>query len=91
MSKQDNITIEGTVEKALPNSLFRVRLQNSHEVLAHISGKIRINSIKILIGDVVTLELSPYDLTKGRIVYLHKGKKLQQYENVPEEQIGNEE
>jgi translation initiation factor IF-1 len=78
MSKKDNIAVEGTIEKALPNSLFRVRLQNQHEVLAHISGKIRINSIKILQGDIVTLELSPYDLTKGRIVYLHKGKRQQE-------------
>jgi translation initiation factor IF-1 len=75
MSKKDNITVEGVVEKSLPNSLFKVRLQNQHEVLAHISGKIRINSIKILQGDVVTLELSPYDLTKGRIVYLHKNSR----------------
>lgn len=80
MSKKDQIIVDGIVEKSLPNSLFRVRLRNKHEVLAHISGKIRINSIKILQGDVVTLELSPYDLTKGRIVYLQKNHKSGQHQ-----------
>lgn len=84
MAKQGNITIDGTIEKALPNSLFKVRLPNDHEVLAHISGKIRINSIKILQGDVVTVELSPYDLTKGRIVYLHKNRRSAKEESQSE-------
>jgi translation initiation factor IF-1 len=78
MPKKDQITVEGTIEKSLSNSLFRVRLKTSHEILAHLSGKIRMNLIKILQGDTVTVELSPYDLTKGRIIYLHKNRKSQQ-------------
>jgi len=66
---KDNIRAEGTVKELLPNTMFRVELPNEHEVLAHISGKMRLHFIRILPGDVVTLEMSPYDLTKGRIIY----------------------
>ena len=65
MSKEDVIEVEGTVVEALPNTNFKVELENGHQVLAHISGKLRMNYIRILPGDKVTLELSPYDLTKG--------------------------
>ena len=69
MSKTDVIEIEGVVVEKLPNAMFKVELENGHIVLAHISGKLRINFIKILPGDKVTLEMSPYDLSKGRIVW----------------------
>ena len=72
MSKADVIEVEGKVVEKLPNAKFRVALQNGHEVLAHISGKLRMNFIKILPGDTVTIELSPYDLTKGRITWRDK-------------------
>ena len=72
MSKADVIEIEGTVIEKLPNALFQVELENGHKVLAHISENLRMNSIRILPGDKVTLELSPYDLTKGRIVWRDK-------------------
>lgn len=72
MSKSDVIEIEGTVVEKLPNAMFKVELENGHQVLAHISGKLRTNFIKILPGDKVTLELSPYDLTKGRITWRDK-------------------
>ena len=72
MSKEDVIEVEGTVVEALPNAMFQVELQNGHKVLAHISGKLRMNFIKILPGDKVTLELSPYDLTRGRITWRAK-------------------
>ncbi|MBR6094737.1 MAG: translation initiation factor IF-1 [Lachnospiraceae bacterium] len=72
MSKTDVIEVEGTVTEKLPNTMFRVKLENGHEVLAHISGKLRQNFIRILPGDKVTLELSPYDLTKGRIIWRDK-------------------
>jgi len=72
MSKQDVIEVEGTVIEPLPNAMFRVQLQNGHKVLAHVSGKIRMNFIRILAGDRVMVELSPYDLTRGRIVYRYK-------------------
>lgn len=72
MSKEDTISVEGTVLESLPNTMFRVELENKHVVLAHISGKMRMHFIKILPGDRVTIELSPYDLTKGRIVYRYK-------------------
>ncbi|MFM2428657.1 MAG: hypothetical protein RL012_541 [Bacteroidota bacterium] len=72
MAKQEAIKQDGIVEVALPNAMFRVRLENDHLVLGHISGKMRKFYIKILPGDKVTLEMSPYDLTKGRIVYRHK-------------------
>ena len=69
MAKQDVIEVEGTVIEPLPNAMFRVELENGHRVLAHISGKMRMNFIKILSGDRVTVELSPYDLSRGRIIY----------------------
>jgi len=72
MSKQDMIEVEGTVIEPLPNAMFRLQLQNGHKVLAHVSGKIRMNFIRILAGDRVMVELSPYDLTRGRIVYRYK-------------------
>ena len=72
MSKADVIEIEGTVVEKLPNAMFKVDLENGHQVLAHISGKLRTNFIKILPGDKVTLELSPYDLSKGRITWRDK-------------------
>ena len=72
MGKSDAIQVEGTVTETLPNATFKVRLENKHELLAHISGKMRMNYIRILPGDKVLVELSPYDLTKGRIVYRHK-------------------
>ena len=72
MSKADVIEIEGTVVEKLPNAMFKVELENGHQVLAHISGKLRRNFIKILPGDKVTLELSPYDLSKGRIIWRDK-------------------
>lgn len=72
MSKNDVIEVEGTVIEPLPNAMFRVELANGHKVLAHVSGKIRMNFIRILPGDKVTVELSPYDLTRGRIVYRYK-------------------
>ena len=72
MSKADVIEIEGTVVEKLPNAMFLVELENAHQVLAHISGKLRMNFIKILPGDKVTLELSPYDLSKGRIIWRDK-------------------
>ncbi len=72
MGKQDVIEVEGTVIEPLPNAMFRVELENGHKVLAHISGKMRMNFIKILPGDRVTVELSAYDLTRGRIIYRFK-------------------
>ena len=72
MSKADVIEIEGTVVEKLPNAMFKVELENGHQVLAHISGKLRTNFINILPGDKVTLELSPYDLSKGRITWRDK-------------------
>lgn len=72
MAKQDAIEVEGTIVEALPNAMFQVKLENGHTVLAHVSGKIRMNFIRILPGDKVTLELTPYDLTRGRITYRFK-------------------
>ncbi|MCD6309106.1 MAG: translation initiation factor IF-1 [Candidatus Eremiobacteraeota bacterium] len=72
MAKEENIEVEGTVIEALPNAMFRVELPNGHKVLAHVSGKIRMHFIRILPGDKVTVELSPYDLTRGRIIYRYK-------------------
>jgi translation initiation factor IF-1 len=72
MGKEESITVEGTVIEALPNAMFRVELENKHRVLAHVSGKMRMHFIKILPGDKVTVELSPYDLSRGRIVYRYK-------------------
>ena len=72
MSKSDVIVVKGTVTDALPNSIFRVTLENGHQIVAHVSGKIRVNFIYILPGDKVTVEMSPYDLTRGRITYRDK-------------------
>lgn len=72
MAKSDVIEVEGTVLEAFPNAMFKVELQNGHKVLAHISGKLRMNFIRILPGDKVTLELSPYDLSRGRITWRAK-------------------
>ena len=72
MSKEDVIEVEGTVVEAMPNAVFRVEIQGGHQLLAHISGKLRMNFIRILPGDKVTLEMSPYDLTKGRITWRSK-------------------
>ncbi|HEY3227078.1 MAG TPA: translation initiation factor IF-1 [Planctomycetota bacterium] len=69
MVKEEPIRVEATVKESLPNAMFRVQLKNSHLVLAHVSGKMRMNFIKILPGDKVVIEMSPYDLTKGRIIY----------------------
>ncbi len=72
MSKSDMLEVEGTVVEVLPNTTFRVELKNGHIVLAHISGKLRMNNIRILPGDKVTIEMSPYDLSKGRITWRSK-------------------
>ena len=72
MAKEESIQMEGVVVEPLPNAMFRVELDNGHKVLAHISGKMRMNFIKILSGDRVTVELSPYDLSRGRIIYRYK-------------------
>ncbi len=72
MAKEEAIEVQGKVVEPLPNAMFRVELENGHKVLAHISGKMRMHYIKILPGDTVTVELSPYDLTRGRIVYREK-------------------
>ncbi|WP_018125019.1 translation initiation factor IF-1 [Desulfovibrio oxyclinae] len=69
MAKEEGIKVQGTVEEALPNAMFRVALENGHEVLAHISGKMRKFRIRVMPGDTVTVELSPYDLTRGRITF----------------------
>jgi translation initiation factor IF-1 len=72
VAKQEGIQVEGTVIEPLPNAMFRVELENGHRVLAHISGKMRMHFIRILPGDKVTVELSPYDLSRGRIIYRYK-------------------
>ena len=72
MSKDDVLAVEGTVLEKLPNAMFQVELENGHQILAHISGKLRMNFIRILPGDKVLVEMSPYDLTKGRIVWRAK-------------------
>ena len=72
MAKEEGIQVEGTVVEALPNATFRVKLENDHQLLAHISGKMRMHFIRILPGDKVTVELSPYDRSRGRIVYRYK-------------------
>ena len=69
MSKKSNIEVEGTIEETLPNAMFKVRLANDHEVLAHASGKMRMHFIRVLPGDRVLVELSPYDLTRGRVIF----------------------
>lgn len=72
MAKEDSIEVQGTVLETLPNAMFRVEMENGHKILAHISGKMRMHFIKILPGDKVTVELTPYDLTRGRITYRFK-------------------
>ena len=72
MAKEDLLEFEGSVMELLPNAMFRVRLDNGHEVLAHTSGKMRKNRIRVLVGDKVNVEMTPYDLTKGRITFRHK-------------------
>ena len=72
MAKQGPIKVDGTITETLPNAMFKVSLENNHTILAHVSGKMRMNFIKILVGDKVTVEMSPYDLTKGRITYRYK-------------------
>ena len=72
MAKEESLEFKGTVVELLPNAMFKVKLENDHEVLAHTSGKIRKNRIRILVGDVVDVEMTPYDLTKGRIIFRHK-------------------
>jgi len=74
MAKKDAIEVEGKVVELLPNTMFRIELANGHRVLAHISGKMRLHFIRILPGDKVMVEMSPYDLTKGRITYRHKNE-----------------
>ncbi len=72
MPKEEAVTVDGVITEALPNAMFRVELDNGHKVLAHVSGKMRMHFIRILPGDKVTVELSPYDLTRGRITFRHK-------------------
>ncbi len=72
MAKQNSIKLDGIIKEALPNAMFLVEMDNGHQILAHISGKMRMHYIKILPGDKVSLEVSPYDLTKGRIIYRYK-------------------
>jgi translation initiation factor IF-1 len=72
LSKEDVIEVEGVVVESMPNAMFRVELENGHQILAHISGKLRMNFIRILVGDKVTVEMSPYDLDKGRITWRTK-------------------
>ncbi len=72
MSKEDVIEVEGVIQEALPNAMFKVKLSNGHDILAHVSGKLRMNYIRILPGDKVTIEMSPYDLSKGRITWRAK-------------------
>lgn len=76
LPKQDLIEMQGTITQCLSNGMFRVKLENGFQVLAHISGKIRRNSIRIILGDSVLVELSPYDLTRGRIIYRGKVEKV---------------
>ena len=71
MAKEEKIQVDGEVLESLPNAMFRVKLENDHEIIAHISGKMRMHYIRILPGDRVTVDISPYDLTKGRITYRH--------------------
>lgn len=73
MSKQDNFTLRGRVTEALPNALFQINLETGQSILGHLAGKLRMNRITIIPGDAVDVEMSPYDITKGRIVYRHKG------------------
>ena len=72
MAKEESIEVEGTILEPLPNAMFRVELDNGHKILAHVSGKMRMHFIRILVGDQVKVQLSPYDLTRGRITYRYK-------------------
>ncbi|MGB9663521.1 MAG: translation initiation factor IF-1 [Ignavibacteria bacterium] len=72
MAKKDVIVMDGVITETLPNAMFKVKLDNGHEILAHVSGKMRMHFIRILVGDKVQVEISPYDLTKGRIIYRYK-------------------
>lgn len=72
MAKEDTIKLSGTIEELLPNMTFRVLLENGMQVMAHLCGKMRMRNIRVLVGDLVTVEMSPYDLTKGRIIYRQK-------------------
>ena len=72
MAKEESIEVEGTILEPLPNAMFRVELDNGHNILAHVSGKMRMHFIRILVGDKVKVQLSPYDLTRGRITYRYK-------------------
>ena len=72
MAKEEALEVQGEVTELLPNAMFRVKLENEHEILAHTSGRMRKNRIRVLAGDKVTVEMTPYDLTKGRIVFRHK-------------------
>ena len=72
MAKEEAVELQGEVTELLPNAMFRVKLENEHEILAHTSGRMRKNRIRVLAGDRVTVEMTPYDLTKGRIVFRHK-------------------
>jgi len=78
VAKEEGIRVEAEVLESLPNAMFRVKLENGHKILAHISGKMRMHFIRILPGDKVTVEISPYDLTKGRIVYRNDRERMQQ-------------
>ena len=88
MNKKDVMVFEGVVLEALPNTTFKVELENKHIITAHISGKMRKNYIRILTGDDVTVEMTPYDLTKGRIVTRHKAKRQQNTDASPSETAG---
>ncbi|MDF3055546.1 MAG: translation initiation factor [Gammaproteobacteria bacterium] len=83
MSKEEHIELDGVVIEALPNTMFRVKLENDHVIIAHISGKMRKNYIRILTGDTVKVEMTPYDLTKGRIVFRSLEKKKPPTEQAP--------
>jgi translation initiation factor IF-1 len=90
MAKEDQIEMEGTVVDTLPNTMFRVQLENGHVVIAHISGKMRKNYIRILKGDKVTVQLTPYDLTKGRITFRSRDGKSPQNANNAEKPADTE-
>jgi translation initiation factor IF-1 len=90
MAKEEAIEMEGTVTEALPNTHFRVQLDNEHVVIAHISGRMRKNYIRILMGDRVTVQLTPYDLTKGRIIFRNKDSKEAKDAKESKEAVGQE-
>ncbi len=90
MSKEDVIELEGKVVEVLPNAMFRVELENKHTILANISGKLRMNFIRILLGDRVTVEISPYDLTRGRITWRSKGDKAENKNNSSNNNVDNQ-